>query len=283
MSQIDFILNIAALIIWLNWLSRFSDPLARPSAVSLVGTLRKADPSDSKRWKLALFLLGLLFVRALLYYEVGSAVAWIPSLRLGAVALSFRSDFFSRMLLYSLLGFIATLAVFYFWLLLLSAANARTPDSDPLQKLVRLHLGRVEKWPRIIKLLLPFLATALLWMAFHPLLAWVDIVPRASSVIQLFEQGALIGLVSCLVWKYLIVAILILHILTSYVYFGNLPLWNFVNTTAHHLLAPLRWIPLQLGRVDFAPLVGIAVVFLVAQGISYLLLPDTPLSRFLPY
>jgi len=146
----------------------------------------------------------------------------------------------------------------------------------------------VDRWPRPVKLLLPFLVTALLWMGFHPLLAWLAIVPPASGAAQLSGQGALIGLLSYLGWKYLIVAILVAHTFTSYVYFGNLPFWNFINITAQHLLAPLRWIPLRFGRVDFSPLVGIALVFLITQGISYLLLTNTPLyrgtlHRFLPF
>jgi uncharacterized protein YggT (Ycf19 family) len=287
-SLIDFILNIAGLLLWLNWLSRFFDPLAHAPAATLVGTLRKADPSGPKQWRFALSLLALLLVRAVAYWEIGSAVAWTPSLHLGAVALSFRSDFLQRMLLFSLLSFIETLCMFYFWLLLLSAVNTKVPDTDPLQKLVRLHLGRVERWPRAAKLLLPFAASALLWMGFHPLLAWLSIVPPTSGAGQLTGQGALIGLLSYLGWKYLIVGILVVHTFTSYVYFGNLPFWNFINITAQHLLAPLRWIPLQLGRVDFSPLVGIALVFLVSQGISYLLLTNTPLyrgtlHRFLPF
>jgi uncharacterized protein YggT (Ycf19 family) len=45
------------------------------------------------------------------------------------------------------------------------------------------------------------------------------------------------------------------------VYLGAHPIWNFVNTVGRWLLQPLRPLPLRLGRMDFAPVLGIALVF----------------------
>ena len=63
--------------------------------------------------------------------------------------------------------------------------------------------------------------------------------------------------------------ILLLHLLNSYIYFGKHPFWRYVNVTAQTLLQPLRKIPLRIGKVDFAPVLGIAVIFLAAEGIGY--------------
>jgi uncharacterized protein YggT (Ycf19 family) len=70
---------------------------------------------------------------------------------------------------------------------------------------------------------------------------------------------------SYLCWKYVIGALLVLHLLNSYIYFGKHPLWPYVNAGARTLLSPLRAMPLRAGKVDFAPVVGIALVFLVAE------------------
>jgi len=59
--------------------------------------------------------------------------------------------------------------------------------------------------------------------------------------------------------------ILFLSLLSSYVYLGNHWFWNFVAVTSRNLLAPLRWIPLRLGKVDFAPIAGMVVVFILAE------------------
>ena len=88
--------------------------------------------------------------------------------------------------------------------------------------------------------------------------------PRPVSTTHRIEQSLLIGLGSYLVWKFLIGALLALHLLNNYVYLGRHPFWKYVNATARTLLQPLRRVPLRAGRVDFAPVVGIALVFLLA-------------------
>ena len=60
-------------------------------------------------------------------------------------------------------------------------------------------------------------------------------------------------------------ALLAAHVLNSYVYFGNSPVWNYVDVTARNLLWPLRWLPLSIGKADFAPAVAMALVWLIAD------------------
>jgi uncharacterized protein YggT (Ycf19 family) len=270
MALIDFILNLAALLLWWSWLAIRFDPLTKTSAASLIGTLRKADPTGPKRWKYLATLLALLLLRAGIYHLLSPALHWTPALELDIIDLSFRSDLMGRMLLFSLLSFALTLGVFYLWVLLLSVANSGVPDLDPFQRLVRLYFKWLENWPWLVKLFLPFVAGALLWLALHPILTGMAIVPKGRSNLQVLEQAALIGATTYLAWKYLIVGVLLLHLLNSYVYLGNHAIWNFINTTARNLLHPLRWLPLRLGKVDFLPLIGIALVFLVTETFSRL-------------
>jgi hypothetical protein len=283
MALIDFILNIACLLLWLNWVLVRFDPLTRTSTVSLVGTLKKTGRSGSRHWKFLGSLLILLLVRALAYWQMGTAVEWTPSIDLGVVNLSFRSDYLVRMFLFSLLGFGTTLAVFYLWMLVLTVVNHRVPGTDPVQKLVRLHCKWVEGWPQWIKMVLPFFLGGLFWLTLHPLLARLAIVPENRSTAQLLEQSAVIGLGTYLAAKYLIVGILLLHLLHSYVFLGQHPAWSFVDITARNMLGPLRWMPLRVGKVDFLPLVGMALVFLVTQMLSNP--PAWPpwLRQFLPF
>jgi uncharacterized protein YggT (Ycf19 family) len=116
-----------------------------------------------------------------------------------------------------------------------------------------------------VKSLLPLLVTALLWYVLSLLLARLTIIPPALSRAHRLEQGLVIGLGSCLSWRYLIGGLLALHLVSSYVYLGNQPFWNFIALTGRNLLRPLRWVPLRLGKVDFAPLVGLALVFFAAE------------------
>ena len=73
MALIDFILNLAGLLLWLNWRSVRFDPLGRRTPATLIGTLRRAEPRRLRRWHLLAALGGLLLLRAVIYWQIGSA------------------------------------------------------------------------------------------------------------------------------------------------------------------------------------------------------------------
>jgi uncharacterized protein YggT (Ycf19 family) len=261
MSLIDFILNLAGLLLWLSWRSVRLDPLGKRTPATLIGTLRRAEPRRWRRWHLLAALGGLLLLRALFYWQIGSAAHWTGTLNLSVITLSFRSDFFARMLWFSIFSFGLTLGVFYLWLLLLSILAG----PEPIHRLVRMQLGRIDGWPCGVKLLLPLAITATFWWLASWLLTWLQIIPQPVSAAHRIEAALIVGLNSCLVWKYLIGALLALHLLNSYIYFGKHPFWSYVNAEARTLLSPLRAVPLQAGKVDFAPVAGLALVFLAAE------------------
>jgi uncharacterized protein YggT (Ycf19 family) len=269
MDLIHSLLNLAGLLLWLNWRALGFAEKLQPPSISITGVLRKVEAPRQRRW---LFLAGLallLLVRSVFYWQIGAAANWTPQLDLAAVVISFRSDFWTRALLYSLLSFGVVLGLFYVWLLLLSAVNRKVPETDPLQKLVRLHLSRLERWPAWLKLLLPWLLAVLLWYGAAPWLARLGIAPAPRTSFQLLQQSALVGLAVYLAWKFLLVGILFLHLLNSYLYLGNVPFWTFINATARNLLRPLGFLPLRLSKVDFAPLVGIALILLLTESGAY--------------
>jgi uncharacterized protein YggT (Ycf19 family) len=263
MALIDFILNLAGLLLWLNWRSVRLDPLGKRKPATLIGTLRRAEPKRFRRWHLLAALGGLLLLRALFYWQIGSAAHWTGALNLSVITLSFRSDFFARMLVFSIFSFGLMLGVFYLWLLLLSILAGPEPPS--FHRLVRMQLGRIDGLPRGMKFLLPLVVMAAFWWLASWLLTWLQIIPRPVSTAHRIEAALIVGLNSYLVWKYVIGALLTLHLLNSYIYFGKHPFWSYVNTEARTLLSPLRAMPLRVGRVDFAPVVGLALVFLAAE------------------
>lgn len=265
MGFINLILNLAALLIWLKWrMEGVIAPVARPGR-SLISTLKRTEAARQPRWLLPGMLALLLGVRSLFYWNIGSAVDWVPSLHLVAIAPHFRSDAPGLMILFSLLSFGLTLFVFYTCLLLLSVVNRSLPENDPLQKLTRHFLGFVEYWPLTVKLVLPFLMGTSLWAALAtPFSRW-GIHPAPDSAFHLWEQAMVISLHGYLAWKILIAGLLLLHVANSYVYLGNQPFWHYVASTSRNLLSPLARLPLRLGRVDFTPLAGLALVFVVAE------------------
>jgi uncharacterized protein YggT (Ycf19 family) len=269
MALIDFILNLAGLLLWLNWRSVRFDPLGRRTPATLIGTLRRAEPRRLRRWHLLAALGGLLLLRAGIYWQIGSAANWSGKLDLGITALSFSSNLsgpmlsFLRMLVFSIFSFGLMLGVFYLWLLLLSILAG--PEPLPFHRLVRMPLGGIDRWARWSKLLLPLMVTATFWWLASWLLAWLQVILEPASPAHRIEEALVIGLGSYLAWKYLIGTLLVLHLLNSYIYFGKHPFWGYVNAEAQTLLSPLRVVPLRAGRVDFAPVVGIVLVFLAAE------------------
>ena len=266
MGYVDFILNLAGLLLWLNWRSNRFDPLVKRLPATLMGTLRPAAPKRLRRWHLLALLAALLLLRALIYWWIGTQTNWAGKLNLGVVVLWFANNShwsgLGHMLLFSFFSFGLTLGIFYVCLLPLSLLAG----PPPLHALVTIPLGRVDGWPRWAKFLLPFAVTAMVWCALSWLLGWLQIFPQPVSMGHRLEQSLVIGLGSWLVWKFPAGALLVLHLLNSYIYFGRHPFWKYVNATAQSLLQPLKKIPLRAGRVDFAPVVAIAIVFFAAEG-----------------
>jgi hypothetical protein len=264
MLLLHSILNLVALLLWVNWRGMgFKEYV--PYRSTLIHTLRTAEPEPQRRWGYLLGLAGLLFFRGLLYQMVGPGLKWVPAIDLGVITLPFRSDQPWRMILFSLLSFVVLWVAFQICLLLLSVINRSLPDAQPIQHLVRLHLGRIERWPIAVKLLLPLLS-GLLWLPIHPLLAAMGLLPAGSSLELIAEQSIVLGLASLLAWKYLLLGILVVHVVNSYVYFGRFQLLDFASDTARNVLSILRGVPLQLGRIDLAPFLMGGLVWLVAWG-----------------
>ncbi|HWD18606.1 MAG TPA: hypothetical protein VHB20_04960 [Verrucomicrobiae bacterium] len=262
MSLVDLILNLVGLLLWFSW--RGVTVPAPATGMTLASTLRPAGPPP-RRWIYLASLLALLAVRGVLYWQLGPPVDWVPKLPLGPTTLSFSSNFPERIFLFSGLSFAVTLGIFYIWLLLLSWPAARAGDSDAGQRLIRAHLGAVGRWPNGIKILLPLIIVAGAWCALHPLLSRLGMAPPASSPLRLAGQGAVIGLAVYLTLKFLLLALFSLHLVTSYVYLGEFSVWKVVNTTTRELLRPAQWLPLRAGKIDFAPVAAIVVVFVGAE------------------
>jgi hypothetical protein len=267
MGLIDLILNIAGLLLWLNWRSLQIDPMrtARPS--TLAGTLRRAEPPRVKRWHFPAALIGLLLVRAVFYWQLGSPANWSAMLNPGVIRVSFASfgeGGFSRMLLFSLLSFGVVLGAFLICMVCLSVLGGSGKEFEGVRKFVRLHINGLDALPWPLRLLLPLVGVGLSWWCLNWLLVRWAILPPPASEAHRFEQALVLGLGSYLVWKYVIAVVLILHLVNSYVYLGKHLFWSHLNTVARRLLAVLRWVPLCAGKVDFAPVVLLALTFVLA-------------------
>ncbi len=204
-----------------------------------------------------------MVLRVVLCLEIGAPVDWTPKLNLGFVVLPFRSDTLPTTVLHTLLSTLRLGAILYFWLLVLVSVNRRSNDPDAIGKLLRFQLGRLAQWPAAAQLCFPVLTTAVLWMVVQPALAHYRIATRADSWAHLAGQGLVISIGLVLSLKYLLAALLLGHLVLSYVYLGNNPVWDFVTLTSRNLLAPLHRAPLRFAKVDLVPFGGILLIFLL--------------------
>jgi uncharacterized protein YggT (Ycf19 family) len=88
---------------------------------------------------------------------------------------------------------------------------------------------------------------------------------------HLSEEAAVIGVGAWLLWQYALVGVLALHVLSTYVYLGNAPFWNFITSTARNFLRPVQWLPLRVGNVDLLPILVVAIVLVVGRFLPPLL------------
>lgn len=267
MALLDFILNLVGLLLWFNWRAARFDPISTSRPATLAGTIRRAEKATLQRWHLPFVLVGLLLLRAPLYAMFGSALNWTGVVDIGTIALPFKSnpDSYLPMVLYSFYSFGVMLAVFLIWALLLSALKSSAAESDSLRQLLQLHLGKVERWSRATKLLLPFLTVAPIWWVASWPLTYYGIMPPSGGLLPRLEQALLVGVGSYLAWKFLLIGIFGLYFLSSYVFFGRQPFWQHLEVVARQLLTPIRRLPLRIGKVDLAPLFAILLVIVLAN------------------
>jgi uncharacterized protein YggT (Ycf19 family) len=247
-------------LLWLNWRSRGLTSLPSAPGIALIGTLKRAGRRRVERWPSSVALVVILAARAILYAEVGSSTRWTPSLSFGPIALHFRTDDFGRMQLFSFLSFALFLAGSYFSLFLIAAVNGSAPKNEPWTALIRAHLGVFGRMPAWMLLLAPFFSTFVFWIALCPVFETLQLMVATKSFSRVAEQALVIGLSAWTLWQYAVAVVLMLYIVSSYVYLGRAPFWNFIALTARNLLRPLSVLPLRLGKIDLAPLLGLALV-----------------------
>jgi uncharacterized protein YggT (Ycf19 family) len=274
MPLMDFILNVAGLLLWFTWRAAGFGSVAKLTPATPAGGHRRAKSSRLLRWLSLLALFALVCGRAFFYRLLGPAVDWTASLNLGAVTLFFRTDDFWLTLFFSCLSFARVLVLAYFWLLALCVINRNAKDAHMVSDLICRQLSRVAAWPVSVQLVLPLVFVAAIWPGLHALLTYASITNEIPSFGRLMLQVWLIGLGIYFSLKFLIPALLFADLIAGYIYFGSGPFWVFLSTTARNLLAPLQRLPLRIGKVDFAPLVGIGLTLLLLHALPLLVLQE---------
>ncbi|MDP7011878.1 MAG: hypothetical protein QF685_10895 [Verrucomicrobiota bacterium] len=234
-------------------------PRPKP-ANAIAGPTPRIGPVFRHSWIFLVVLVTLLGLRAVFYHQFGPGLDWIPSLDLLNESPHFRSDHFPRALAYSVLSFGRWLVALYFCLALLSTVHPKSDDSSQWPKFLKAQFGRIGNWP-VAMHWLTTLALAvgvhfgeLEWMKTIGVLSQPADIPRLLPILIVLDLQAMV---------HLTLLLLALYLLNSYVYFGEQNFWRNVDKSGGRLLMPLRPIRMVVGKIDFAPVLALGIVYCI--------------------
>jgi hypothetical protein len=91
----------------------------------------------------------------------------------------------------------------------------------------------------------------------------MGMVPAAANELHLWEQAVVLGMSALLVWRWVIIPLLFLHLLNTYLYLGEHPFWKFISLCARNLLKPVSF--LQFRFFDLSAIAGLALMLFLAR------------------
>jgi len=262
MDWLHGILNLVGLLLWIIWRA---GTMPRPKLQnSITGPVPRPGPIFKYSWIYLAVLVVLLGLRAVFYHQFGPGLDWTPSLNLLNESPHFRSDLFPRILAYSVISFARWLVAGYCCLTLLTTVQPQIETSITWKEFIKSQFGWLGSLPSVVL----WLAVIGLAIGVHIGEAeWMKFVGVSSGATERLRQ--IFGLIALdlRATVYLIMILLALHLLNSYVYFGEQSLWKTVNESGKRLLRPLRILPLEVGKIDLAPFIAFAMAF----GLSFVL------------
>lgn len=261
LETINLLLNLAGLGLWIGAFafSRAAARLSRP--LTLLSALRPEASAAHGRLVLLGSLTALLVLRAAAYWNFSTTGGRRPSIDFGILSISFRSDLFTDMLAYSIGSFLVFLYLYYLWMLGVSLCCRSSGLVDSIENFVNQQLRFLASWHVGWKVFISLFAGACLWLATGMVLHVFGIggIPREWSVLTLLLQSPFVAASFGCSFLLVMSVFLALHLISSYVYFGDHAVWSFIDRTAKVYLSPLRRFPLMFGRFDFAPILCILV------------------------
>lgn len=259
MAVIDLILNVAALLLWLNGRSAGMPSVVDLPGKSLSSTLHRAHAANARGWPSYVGVMVILSVRSIFYWQIGPALNWTAMLDLEVVSIPFRSDFLGRMFQYSLLSFFRLWLLMQAGIVLLSLLQKGEPNG-PAPRMVAWQLGRIHRWPGAIKLVLPWGGGGIAWWLVSWTLLGAGLMDEPGTAWLQLQQAAILGLAVYLAWVPLVAGLFLIYLVESHVHLGRFAIWEYLRSCARTMLDRLEWLPARVGRLDFKPLICAALV-----------------------
>ena len=267
MEWLHLILNLIALLLWVHWRNVPTPTVSTKN--NGLGPRLKHHGLRLARGSVGLLLLTALLVgRAWFYHRIAPEVDWQPRLTLitytpqitANLSLPFAWADFSKQLAFSVVSFAGWLVLYNFVLVFCSVLKPDIDEARGWRHFLRGQLGIIDRLPTLIKI--PIALT--LGVGVHYGAAWwlmqLNIMPPQTPEALMHLAGGMTVLDLRIV-AWCAMSVLGLFVLNSYIYFGGQKFWKTIETTGQRLLRPFHLFPMKWGRVDFAPLVGLALAW----------------------
>ena len=285
MGLFPFILNFAALLLWIN--ARNGWAMSRRAVFPSFGSNNQNQFGWGKTGG-GLFLLALILLcQPLLYRQFGPELDWSPKIEWGigidsavpagekftAVSVVFRSDWLKMDLLYSIVHFCKWLITYYAALFFFSIFTPRSTLQSSHSQFLRNQLGTFYSRNYKTQFMALTLGVVIFHTSFSLLFSHFGLMPEITSVRFILTNVVTPTLLMYRSWALIAMGLIAFNLLSNYVYLGSNPIWTAIEETVRFLLAPLRrrnWI---WRRIDFAPIAGIGILGLLlhlssAQGLN---------------
>lgn len=273
MHWLDWMTDLAGLLLWLSWRGFGSQPVSSRPALTLASNLRPAGGGAGRRSPLALPVLAiLLLARASLHHGFSPHFAEAIPWSLGAVTVVFRSDLWLRILAHSVLSWVGLLLKAYLCFAFLATLCRRDADTDPITQSIRGELGRLARWPWGLPILVVLVAFGALWLLVSPALVSAGLAPARVSTVHVLQQAAVVSVAGLAFLKWPLTLLCLMRFVLDHVYLGTMPLWDHLHGIGGRLSGWLAPVPLKWGRIDLAPLVAAGLFW----GLGHLLQGAAP-------
>jgi uncharacterized protein YggT (Ycf19 family) len=265
MHIIDFMLNLAAWILWVNaWMQKHhSRVLQQP--ITLLATLKTSRREIREIWFYLGGCMGVLLIKALLLHYLGSPLNAAVSVDFMHVLVFFQTGSLVSMGLMALTSFLKFAFLAYLWVWFLWNLS-REGVAEPIIGNLEMALGFLPGRHVLIQVTVLMLLGIGGWIGLGLMFGWVGILPSNVGMSQLIWQAIWISASAWLSLFWLILVLMILYLIHSYVYLGNWEGWVWVEGMGERLLEPFEMLPLQWARIDLSP-----CIILLMNGIFYLL------------
>ena len=265
MDWLHGILNLIGLLFWVLWRAG-TIPRSKPTN-AIAGPTPRQGKIYKHSWVYLLGLIILLTLRAAFYNQFGPGLHWIPYLEFIHEAPHFRSYIFPMTFAYSILSFARWLSALYFCLALLITIIPEENSAKMWRSFLRCQFGWLGGLPAIAL----WVTALLLSASLHIIeIEWMTLIEARSENSHQYGYLPLLIILDFRAATYLTMGIVSLYIINSYVYIGEKKFWKNVDDYGKQLLAPVRRIPLVVGKADLAPF----LVMAIAYGLSYILRHD---------